>query len=119
MRARPALGRTAPDAPQQRGALEAGLTESRGKQSVVLEAIPPAALVQELVLEVAERQTDGAAGLDRQVLEEKCLAMRNVQPTKRVDRRGRGRRLTNPPEVVVESHDVLPIIAKARAADRW
>jgi len=76
----------------------------------VLETVAAAPLVQKLALEIGQRQADAAPGLDRQVLEEKGLAVREVQAAKRVDGGVGWGGLADAAEIVVESHCRDPII---------
>jgi hypothetical protein len=71
-------------------------------------------LIDALVLDVREFDTDRAAGLNRQVFEQKCFAMSGVQAAQRLESgRRRGIDLQTP-QVVVQSHEFSPIIAALR-----
>src|ERR1700730_5801430 len=73
MRAHPAIGRAVAHPRQKRRDGEPQVTKRRREQRVVLEAIAATSLVEELPLEVAERQADSPALLNREVFESKLL----------------------------------------------
>ena len=98
------MRRTSAHASEQRGAVDADLAQRGREQRVVLEAVAAAPLVEELALEIAEREADAPAGLNRQVLEEERLAVRAVQAPERVGVRLRRRVLSNPRQVLVDPH---------------
>jgi hypothetical protein len=79
VRPAPALGWSAAHAPEERGRPESDVVQHCREQRVVLKAVPAAALVEELSLDVLQRNADPTAGLNRQVLEQKRFAMRDVQ----------------------------------------
>ena len=72
----------------------------------MFEAIAAASFVDELPLDRVERDADGAAGLDRDVVEQKRLAMRDVQAAERAGGRRQARRDADAAEIIVQTHDV-------------
>ena len=104
VRAAPAVRRAAPHTAEERVGGNPELAQGRREQRVVLEAVAAAPLVEELALEIAEREADAPAGLNRQVLEEERLAVRAVQAPERVGVRLRRRVLSNPRQVLVDPH---------------
>ena len=61
------------------------LGQRRREQRVVLEAGAAAPFVEKLALEIGKPEPDRAARLNRQVLEQERLAMREVQAAQRVE----------------------------------
>jgi hypothetical protein len=104
VRPAPALRRTAADAAEQRRRHEPDLAERGGEQRVVLEAVAAAPFVEKLPLEIGEAEPNRTAQLNRDVLEEKRLAMREMQPPKRLQIRRDRRRHTNASEVILQAH---------------
>ena len=96
MSARPALRWPAPHASEQRDRFQADLAQDLREQRVLLEAVAAAPLVKKLPFEIAKSQADLAAGLNRQVLEEERLAVREMEPAQRLDVGGATARVDRP-----------------------
>ncbi|HZT78013.1 MAG TPA: hypothetical protein VFA27_15270 [Vicinamibacterales bacterium] len=107
MRATPPLARSAADAAEQRHRFESHLAQHGGEQRVVLEAVAAAALVEELPLEIVQREADRSAGLDREVLEQKRLAVCEVQSCERGGVRAERAGDADAVEIRGQSHGVL------------
>src|SRR5262249_30494132 len=102
----PPFRRSAAHATEQRDRVESEVAQGARKQGVVLEAVAAAALVDELALDRVERDADGAASLDRDIVEQKRLTMRDVQAAERLSRRRQARGDADAAEIIVQTHDV-------------
>ena len=66
-----------------------------------------ASLIEKLPLQSGDRQRNAAAGLNRDVLEQKRLAVRAMQPLEHFGAPRRRRGLTSAREVVGKPHDAI------------
>ena len=97
---------TATHSRQQRREAEAQIPKRGAEERVVLETIAAAPLVQELAFEILEREADPAALLNRQILEEKPLAVCQVHAAQGVQRASERLGDADRAQVIVESHSL-------------
>ncbi len=71
----------------------------------MLEAVSAAPVVKKLALEIGERETDPSPGLNREILEEECLAMSEVQAANRRRAAAERRRDAKAFEIIPEPHN--------------